>query len=78
MKEEKTHVSVWGRFAPKTTDSEGYIRWSPAIVHRLSCLTDAQLNELYNQKGVKGVTQRSILVIRATRQLANQLAKESV
>jgi hypothetical protein len=76
MRETKTHVSTWGRFAPKTADAEGYIYWSPAVVNRLSCLTDVQLNELYKQKGVKGATQRAILVIRANRQLANQ--KESV
>lgn len=76
MRETKTHVSTWGRFAPKTADPEGYIRWSPAIVDRLSCLTTGQLNELYKEKGVKGATQRAILVIRANRQLANQ--KESV
>jgi len=76
MRETKTHVSTWGRFAPKTAAPEGYIYWSPAVVNRLSCLTDVQLNELYKQKGVKGATQRAILVIRANRQLANQ--KESV
>lgn len=67
----KTHSSAWGRYAPGLTDSDGYIRYDPALVRRYTGMSDNALRDIYEDRGTPISVKRAIQVVWANQNLAD-------